>query len=162
MTNPNPRCGHGCLRLCAAQQRESPAKYCASSSPTMTSSPPEELDVLQPTPAATEPQPPANPPRPLSPREQAKITLKEAFPSVEDGIIDAVLIASGGHIEPAFNALLGIFPVPLRFLVERPLTLVCSYDRSFLQARGGRRNTASPHRRQCVGACPNLDASHAD
>jgi hypothetical protein len=47
------------------------------------------------------------PARPLSPTEQAKMTLKEAFPGVDESIIEAVLIASGGKIEPAFNALLG-------------------------------------------------------
>jgi CUE domain len=51
---------------------------------------------------------PPKPPRPLGSREQAKATLKEAFPDVDDNIIEAVLIASGGKIEPAFNALLGI------------------------------------------------------
>lgn len=49
----------------------------------------------------------AAPPRSQSPRSQAKATLKEAFPDVDDGVIEAVLIASGGNIEPAFNALLG-------------------------------------------------------
>jgi CDK inhibitor PHO81 len=39
---------------------------------------------------------------------QAKATLKEAFPDVDEAIIEAVLIASGGSIEPAFNALLGM------------------------------------------------------
>lgn len=48
------------------------------------------------------------PPKPPRPREQVKATLKEAFPEVDDNIIEAVLIASGGNIEPAFNALLGI------------------------------------------------------
>lgn len=75
-----------------------------------------ELSNLDPTPvgstvpavtttaAAAAPQ---NPQRPKSPRAQAKATLKEAFPNVDDGVIEAVLIASGGNIEPAFNALLG-------------------------------------------------------
>ncbi|KAI9643908.1 ubiquitin-binding protein cue5 [Ciborinia camelliae] len=52
--------------------------------------------------------PPAKPPRPLSPQQQAENTLKEAFPSIDTAIVKAVLIASGGRVEPAFNALLGM------------------------------------------------------
>ena len=52
--------------------------------------------------------PPAKPPRPLSPREQAEQTLREAFPSIDAGVIKAVLTASSGNVEPAFNALLGM------------------------------------------------------
>jgi hypothetical protein len=44
----------------------------------------------------------------MSPREQAEQTLKEAFPSIDAGVIRAVLTASRGDIEPAFNALLGM------------------------------------------------------
>ena len=79
-----------------------------------------ELSNLDPTPlsagsttASSIPQPqptqtaPPKPPRPQSPMSQAKATLKEAFPDVDEAIIEAVLIASGGSIEPAFNALLG-------------------------------------------------------
>ena len=78
-----------------------------------------ELNNLDPTPigstvpaatttaAAAAAAAPQNPQRPESPRAQTKATLKEAFPSVDDGVIEAVLIASGGNIEPAFNALLG-------------------------------------------------------
>lgn len=51
---------------------------------------------------------PTKPPRPLNPREQAETTLKEAFPSIEPSVIKAVLTASGGDVEPAFNALLGM------------------------------------------------------
>jgi CUE domain len=57
---------------------------------------------------AGEEAPPPKPPRPLSPQKQAENTLKEAFPSIDASIIKAVLIASGGNVEPAFNALLGI------------------------------------------------------
>lgn len=52
--------------------------------------------------------PPAKPPRPLSPQQQAELTLAEAFPTVEPGVIKAILIASRGDIEPAFNALLAM------------------------------------------------------
>lgn len=51
--------------------------------------------------------PPPKPPRPLSPRQQAENTLKEAFPSIDAAVVRAVLTASGGRVEPAFNALLG-------------------------------------------------------
>ena len=39
--------------------------------------------------------------------QQAENTLKEAFPSIDAAVVRAVLRASGGHMEPAFNALLG-------------------------------------------------------
>lgn len=50
---------------------------------------------------------PAKPARPLSPKSENEKTLKEAFPSIDPKVISAVLIASGGNVEPAFNALLG-------------------------------------------------------
>jgi len=50
---------------------------------------------------------PAKPPRPLTPQQQAMQTLKEAFPDIGATVIGAVLQASGGRVEPAFNALLG-------------------------------------------------------
>jgi len=81
----------------------------------------DELNSLEPTPTAAAPAsaadttaspvqdtPPPKPPRPVSPRSQAKATLVEAFPNVDEGVVEAVLVASGGNVEPAFNALLGI------------------------------------------------------
>ncbi|KIX94307.1 uncharacterized protein Z520_10017 [Fonsecaea multimorphosa CBS 102226] len=59
-------------------------------------------------PPKDEAAPPPKPPRPMSPREQAELTLKEAFPTIETSVIRAVLTASRGEIEPAFNALLGM------------------------------------------------------
>lgn len=56
------------------------------------------------TPGANAPHKPA---LPLSEAQKNVMILKEAFPTVEDAIIKAVLRASGGQIEPAFNALLG-------------------------------------------------------
>ncbi|CAI4218197.1 unnamed protein product [Parascedosporium putredinis] len=38
--------------------------------------------------------------------QKNELTLKEAFPTVEDGVIKAVLRASRGQVEPAFHALL--------------------------------------------------------
>ena len=57
--------------------------------------------------ATVEDEPPAKPPRPLSPQQQAENTLREAFPSIDAAVVKAVLTASGGRVEPAFNALLG-------------------------------------------------------
>ena len=59
-------------------------------------------------PGAAEDVAPPQPPRPMSPRQQAENTLKEAFPSIDATVVRAVLTASGGHVEPAFNALLGM------------------------------------------------------
>jgi hypothetical protein len=50
---------------------------------------------------------PPKPPRPLTEAQKNELILKEAFPTVDQGIIKAVLRASGGNVEPAFNALLG-------------------------------------------------------
>ncbi|KAH8724856.1 hypothetical protein GQ44DRAFT_727363 [Phaeosphaeriaceae sp. PMI808] len=50
--------------------------------------------------------PPPKPPRPMSPEQQAQNTLIEAFPDIDNNVIKAVLVASGGKVEPAFNALL--------------------------------------------------------
>ncbi|KAF2010182.1 hypothetical protein BU24DRAFT_428204 [Aaosphaeria arxii CBS 175.79] len=52
--------------------------------------------------------PPPKPPRPTSPQQQAENTLIEAFPSIDSKIVKAVLVASGGKVEPAFNALLSM------------------------------------------------------
>ena len=57
--------------------------------------------------AAVEDEAPPKPPRPLNPQQQAENTLKEAFPTIDAAVIKAVLMASGGRVEPAFNALLG-------------------------------------------------------
>lgn len=57
--------------------------------------------------ATVEDEAPPKPPRPLSPQQQAENTLKEAFPSIDAAVVKAVLRASGGRVEPAFNALLG-------------------------------------------------------
>jgi hypothetical protein len=62
--------------------------------------------------------PPARPPRPLSPQVQAEATLIEAFPSIDTKVVKAVLSASGGQVEPAFNALLGMSDPS--FVAEQP------------------------------------------
>lgn len=60
-------------------------------------------------PSQSEDVAPPKPPRPTKPNpvKQAENTLKEAFPSIDIAVIKAVLRASGGNVEPAFNALLG-------------------------------------------------------
>ncbi|OTA83596.1 hypothetical protein M434DRAFT_24746 [Hypoxylon sp. CO27-5] len=57
---------------------------------------------------ATEQAAPPKPPRPLTEQQKNELILKEAFPNIEIAVIKAVLIASGGQIDPAFNALLGM------------------------------------------------------
>ena len=50
--------------------------------------------------------PPPKPPRPVSEQQQNEQILKEAFPTIDAAVIRAVLRASRGQVEPAFNALL--------------------------------------------------------
>ncbi|EMD01281.1 hypothetical protein BAUCODRAFT_61481 [Baudoinia panamericana UAMH 10762] len=52
--------------------------------------------------------PPPKPPRPASPMDQSEHTLIEAFPTIDAKVVRAVLHASGGRLEPAFEALLGM------------------------------------------------------
>lgn len=40
---------------------------------------------------------------------QAEATLIEAFPDTDPKVVKAVLVASHGKVEPAFNALLSTF-----------------------------------------------------
>ncbi|WQF81440.1 Putative ubiquitin system component CUE, UBA-like superfamily [Colletotrichum destructivum] len=49
---------------------------------------------------------PPKPPRPSTETQKTEDILKEAFPSIDISVIKAVLRASGGKIDPAFNALL--------------------------------------------------------
>jgi len=51
---------------------------------------------------------PLQPPRPVDAITRVTNELKEAFPNIEEKIITAVLIASQGVVDPAFNALLYI------------------------------------------------------
>lgn len=72
---------------------------------------PVDLKEVEPkarTEEGAEPVPPPQPPRPLSPFQQSQLTLTEAFPSVESKVVRAVLIASGGELDPAFNGLLSL------------------------------------------------------
>lgn len=75
-----------------------------------TSSPLKSVPLTEkPKSGAEEDVPPSKPRRPLAPEQQAENTLKEAFPSIDAAVVKAVLRASGGRVEPAFNALLGIY-----------------------------------------------------
>ncbi|ORY64401.1 uncharacterized protein BCR38DRAFT_434983 [Pseudomassariella vexata] len=61
-----------------------------------------------PAPAAADEAPPTKPARPLTEQQKNEQILKEAFPSIDVPVIKAVLLASGGRIDPAFNALLAM------------------------------------------------------
>lgn len=73
-----------------------------------TKSPPPKKVSFQDAPDDDDegPAPPPKPPRPMSPMAQAEATLIEAFPDTDPKVVKAVLVASGGKVEPAFNALL--------------------------------------------------------
>ncbi|KAK7620785.1 hypothetical protein IWX48DRAFT_550551 [Phyllosticta citricarpa] len=73
-----------------------------------TKSPPPKKVSFQDVPDEDDPAPPPKPPRPMSPMAQAEATLIEAFPDTDPKVIKAVLVASGGKVEPAFNALLSM------------------------------------------------------
>lgn len=60
------------------------------------------------TASASDEAPPPKPPRPTTEQQKNEAILKEAFPGIEASVIKAVLIASGGRIDPAFNALLAM------------------------------------------------------
>lgn len=64
--------------------------------------------TTNPTAPSQEAAPP-KPPRPITEQQKNELILKEAFPDIEATVIKAVLIASGGQIDPAFNALLGLY-----------------------------------------------------
>ena len=69
--------------------------------------------------ATVEDAPPTKPPRPVNPHQQAENTLRDAFPTIDPAVVKAVLSASGGRVEPAFNALLG------KLAVFKPQGYVC-------------------------------------
>lgn len=73
----------------------------AAPQPEQVTSPPKQVSFQ-------EEAPPPKPPRPLSPKALAEATLIEAFPSIDAKVVRAVLVASDGNIEPAFNALLSM------------------------------------------------------
>lgn len=76
---------------------------------TTTTTGPSTTTTAKPMQASVEeegPKPPPKPQRPSTETQTNELILKEAFPTVDDGVIKAVLRASGGKVEPAFNALL--------------------------------------------------------
>ncbi|KAK3170884.1 hypothetical protein OEA41_002968 [Lepraria neglecta] len=75
---------------------------------TPASPPKPSTSTSAPQAGSGEEAPPPKPPRPLNPEQQAENTLKEAFPTIDATVVKAVLRASGGRVEPAFNALLGM------------------------------------------------------
>lgn len=98
--------------------------------------------------------PPSKPPRPMSPNVQAENTLIEAFPSIDAKVVKAVLTASGGKVEPAFNALLGMSdpnfkpeeaapPQPPRPAVRQPQNQM-EADEMYARQLADHFNSASP------------------
>lgn len=71
-----------------------------------TTSTPAAAPVPAAAPAAEE-APPPKPPRPTTETQKNEQILQEAFPTIEASVIRAVLRASRGKIDDAFNALLG-------------------------------------------------------
>lgn len=69
---------------------------------------PPATSPTNPTTTDSDETPPPKPPRPMSEQQKNEAILKEAFPDIEASVIKAVLIASGGRIDPAFNALLAM------------------------------------------------------
>jgi len=74
---------------------------------TSDDKPGENMRPASGEPAGTEDTPPTKPPRPMTEAQKNELILKEAFPGIDESVIKAVLSASRGHIEPAFQALLG-------------------------------------------------------
>ncbi|KAL8731297.1 MAG: hypothetical protein Q9166_003521 [cf. Caloplaca sp. 2 TL-2023] len=85
-----------------------------ATSPTRGTVPQGDRPSKLPPPGSGEDIAPPKPPRPTNPNpmQQAENTLREAFPSIDFAVVKAVLRASGGNVEPAFNALLGLVSRP--------------------------------------------------
>ncbi|KAK6454051.1 uncharacterized protein RJT20DRAFT_131557 [Scheffersomyces xylosifermentans] len=69
---------------------------------------------------------PPQPPRPVDAVTRVTNELKEAFPNIEEKIITAVLIASQGVVDPAFNALLYISDPSFKPEIPEPKEAVAS------------------------------------
>ncbi|KAI0181452.1 hypothetical protein GGR52DRAFT_567678 [Hypoxylon sp. FL1284] len=163
-----------------------PAPASASAPATSTTTAPTAGQAGAPENAA-----PPKPPRPLTEQQKNEMMLKEAFPSIDDGVIKAVLAASGGRIDPAFNALLGMSdpdavqnepaqeqappPQPPRPTGRTPMTqmeadelyarqLAEHYDNvGAYEARTTNRGPGGQYRRQETGLKPNemYDREHS-
>lgn len=86
----------------AAKHSSAPSTNAAT--PGTSTKPSSEISTEQNIPAEMAPP---KPPRPTTESQKNELILQEAFPSVDAAVIRAVLRASGGKPEPAFNALLG-------------------------------------------------------
>jgi len=123
--------------------------------------------------------PPAKPPRPQSPMQQAEHTLIEAFPSIDTKVVKAVLAASGGKVEPAFNALLGMSdpdfqpedavppPQPPRPAMRQPMSQMEAdemYARQLAEQynSGGQRSQTRYNQREPGRRGPNQQAQYDD
>lgn len=149
----------------------------------------------QPTPATatsttSEEAPPPKPPRPVSESQKNAHILKEAFPEIDLAVIKAVLVASGGRVDPAFNALLSMSdpdavtnepsaretapPQPPRPAGRVPMSqmeadelyarqLAEHYDNAAYEARTQNRNADQSQRGQATGLKPNemYDRDHS-
>ncbi|KZZ96872.1 CUE domain protein [Moelleriella libera RCEF 2490] len=85
----------------AAKHSTAPSTNAAT--PGTSTKPSSEISTEQNIPAEMAPP---KPPRPTTESQKNEMILQEAFPSVDAAVIRAVLRASGGKPEPAFNALL--------------------------------------------------------
>ncbi|KAK9782931.1 hypothetical protein SCAR479_01274 [Seiridium cardinale] len=142
-------------------------------------------------PATSEEAPPPKPPRPMTETQKNEQILKEAFPSIDATVIKAVLVASGGRVDPAFNALLSMSdpdavtnepadhdapppPQPPRPTGRAPMSqmeadelyarqLAEHYDNSAYEARTQNRSPGQPYRRQATGLKPDemYDREHS-
>lgn len=87
----------------AAKASQAPGSTSTSSAPAATTTPTATTATTHTTGETAA----RKPPRPLTEAQKNVMILKEAFPTVDDTVIKAVLRAGGGQVEPAFNALLG-------------------------------------------------------
>lgn len=153
-----------------------PAEAPEAAGPIATSPPPTNPQTT----TGSDEVPPPKPPRPMTEQQKNEAILKEAFPSIDAGVIKAVLIASGGRIDPAFNALLGMSdPDAVQHDVEAEVAppqpprpqkdaqsqleadeayarrLAEHYESSAYEARTSNSRGGQPRRRQETGLKPN-------
>lgn len=156
-----------------------------------TSTAPAAATSTAAAPATSDEAPPSKPPRPVTEAQKNEQVLKEAFPSIDATVIKAVLVASGGQVEPAFNALLSMSdpdavknepaveteappPQPPRPTGRTPMSqmeadelyarqLAEHYDNAAYEARTRNRSPGQPVRRSATGLKPNemYDREHS-
>lgn len=94
----------------AADGQLKPTENSTSAEPSAPIDSPTTTQKKPPTPPPkddTEDAPPP-PPRPASPFTQAINTLKEAFPEVDSKVVRAIVVASQGNMDSAFNGMLAL------------------------------------------------------